>query len=150
WMPGFLNLVSKGLNRLFQSIGSGEFLLGVKNLGNNKIASNNSNMIIVVFILLMLVGMIADGIDQYLHKSLVKDYDIAITDIQDVKPYENVDELDNVSDAYAQHVNIAETVIGNQSESFGVIGVDDLEAFDSFYSGITLQQDAKEQLNKTD
>ncbi|GGP16364.1 ABC transporter permease [Oceanobacillus neutriphilus] len=150
-MPGFLNAVSAGLNFTFNRIGSGELLLGVKNLGNNKMASNNSNMIIVVFLLLMLVGMIASGIDQYLNKSLIRDYDIAITEIQDdPENFEDVQEIDSVSDTYTQYVDTAEVEIDGQGETLGVLGIDNLESFDSFFSGITFLDDAKEQLNSAE
>ncbi|GIN71769.1 ABC transporter permease [Bacillus sp. J14TS2] len=150
-MPSFLNVVSKGIDLVFKRVGSGEFLLGVKNLGNNKMASNNSNMIIVVFVLLMLVGMIADGIDQYLNKSLVRDFDIAVTEMQDdIEDYDDIKEIDGVSETYTQYVDTAEAEIGGQGEAFGVIGIDNLDSFDSFFSGITFLGDAKEQLKSTD
>lgn len=147
-MPPLLNLISKLFSAIFAQSSKGEVLLGIKNIGNNKIAANNSNMIIVVFILLMMMGMITTGLDQYLNQSLKKDYDVVISEFQDNEiNYEEINNINGVTDMYTQYVSIALSNVNGQVDEFGVLGVDDIDSFDSFYSGITFIDDAKEQLN---
>lgn len=149
-MPTFLNLISKLFSAIFAQSSKGEILLGIKNIGNNKIAANNSNMIIVIFILLMMMGMITTGLDQYLNQSLKKDYDVVISEFQDKEiNYEEISNINGVSDMYTQYISIALSSVNGQMDEFGVLGVDDIDSFDSFYSGITFIDDAKEQLNST-
>lgn len=147
-MPTLLNLISKLFSAIFAQSSKGEVLLGIKNIGNNKIAANNSNMIIVVFILLMMMGMITTGLDQYLNQSLKKDYDVVISEFQDNEiNYEEISDINGVSDMYTQYISIAQSNINGQVDEFVVLGVDNIDAFDSFYSGITFIDDAKGQLN---
>jgi len=149
-MPVFLSLISKLFSAIFAQSSKGEVLLGIKNIGNNKIVANNSNMIIVVFILLMMMGMITTGLDQYLNKSLIKDYDVVISEFQDNEiNYEKISDMNGISDMYMQYISIAQSNINEQVDSFGVLGVDDINSFDSFYSGIIFIGDAKEQLSST-
>src|SRR5699024_9332700 len=88
-MPVFLNGISLFLGLLMKNIGSGELLLSIKNIANNKVVVNNCSMIIVVFLLMLMIGTTGKGLDSYVTNALQSGYDIIISDLdEDPSEYE--------------------------------------------------------------
>jgi len=148
-VPTLLNLVAKGLSKLFSGSANGEMVLGIKNIGNNKMTANNSSMMIMVLILLMMVGTTTKGLDDYLSNAIKKDYDIGIHNLtEDPSFYMDVKQVDGVSDVRADYISAADYDIKGGTGQFGILGVEDFDDFDTHTSGITFEGDAKEQMTK--
>lgn len=137
-IPAFLNLISRGGGALVKRIGNGEIGLGIKNIANNKTVANNCSMIIIVFILLMMVGTAANGIDDFVSHTIRKDFDVLVTDLAEEPSYydKDIEMIDGVSNLDIQYISVANFQIKDSMNEFGVIGVEDVEAFDTFNSAI--------------
>lgn len=147
-MPTFLNVISKFVSFLLSRTTKGEIKIGIKNIANNKLVSNNANMIIVVFLLLLMIGVTSAGIDQYISKSVQQDFDIFIgANEMDFSNFEDLETIAGVNDVYRQHIGGAQYDIQRAKDTFVVYGVEDLDEFDQFYSGATFFGDTKYNLN---
>ena len=146
-VPALLNLVAKGLSKLFERSTNGEMMLGIKNISNNKIVANNCSMMIIVLILLMIVGTTTKGLNDYISDAIKKDYDIGINNLnEDPSFYTDVKQVDGVSDYRLDYIDIAKFHPRGDMEQFSVLGIEDFEAFDKHTSGITFIDDAKSEI----
>ncbi|WP_047983596.1 ABC transporter permease [Ornithinibacillus californiensis] len=136
-MPTLLNGLSQLLRLLSRKRISGEFQLGIKNIANNKIVANNVSMVMVVFLLLLMVGISSTGIDQYVTKTLSKDFDVAVSLTEKNLGLANdISGMDGVSKSYLQTISIGKSTMNGVARSFGVYGVEDFDKVDEFYDGI--------------
>lgn len=146
-IPVILNLMAKSFHGIFRSTTNGEMMLGIKNIGNNKIVANNCSMIVIVIILLMMVGMTSKGLDDYISDAIKKDYDISINNLdEDPSYYKTAKQVDGVSDYRADYIDIANFHPKGDMEQFSVLGVEDFIAFDNQTAGITFMDDAKSEI----
>jgi len=149
-MPVFLNGISLFLGRLMKNIGSGELLLSIKNIANNKVVVNNCSMIIVVFLLMLMIGTTGKGLDSYVTNALQSGYDIIISDLdEDPSEYEAAADSADITDTNVLYIDLASYNINNKSGEFSMIAVDDINAFASFYDGVGFKGDAKDNFSRT-
>lgn len=150
-MPLMLNGISKLLALCLKRSQAGELGLGIKNIANNKIVTNNVSMIIVVFLLLIMVGIASGGINNYVTKAVTKDFDVVVTlsDRNDSLVHD-IAEMDGVADAYLQAISFGKSSINGSEGVYGVFGVDDFYEIDEFYDGISYLEIDEERLNGLD
>src|SRR5699024_4595664 len=150
-LPTILNGISTITNSIFTNIHHGEIKLGIKNVANNKIVSNNVGMIIVVFLLLLMIGNTSAGIDQYIKHTIERDFDVIMEENEmDFSTYGDLQIIDGVSDASMQHISQTTYNIQGNQDTFIVYGVEDIDTFDQFHSGATFLLDAKENFNQNE
>lgn len=148
-MPILLNILSKLFTVLFQNRIKGEVNLGIKNISQNKIASNNASMIVVVLLLLLMVGITSAGIERLVNDTIKQDFDITIAEENlDLETFAHTEEIEGVSDVLYQRAGLASLEVHNVEESVGIYGVDDIEYFDEFFSGVTFEAGVVQQFNE--
>jgi ABC-type lipoprotein release transport system permease subunit len=148
-VPTFLSVIGKVLHGLFNNTSNGEMMLGIKNIGNNKIVANNCSMIVIVLILLMMVGMTTKGLDDYISDAIKKDFDISINHL-DKEPsyYDDAKQVEGVTDYREDYIDIANFHPKGDTEQFSLLGVADFAAFAKQTSGITFMDDAISEIEK--
>lgn len=150
-MPTLLNGISTLTHTTLTNIHRGEIKLGIKNVANNKIVSNNVGMIIVVFLLLLMIGNTSAGIDQYIKHTVKRDFDVIMEESEmDFTTYEDIQMIDGVSDSSMQHISQTTYTIQGNQDTFIVYGVEDIDTFDQFHSGATFLLDAKKNFNQNE
>lgn len=144
-MPWILNGLSRCVSLLINRLPQGEVKLGVKNIANNKYVINNTSMIVIVFLLLLMIGVTSTGLDQYISRSLKQDFDVFVGDYNlDFSHFEDIGTIKGVEEVYFQHIGATKYDIRGDRDIFIVYGIEDIEAFDRFYSGATFFDHAKE------
>lgn len=148
-MPLFLNILSLVFRQALKHTGSGELKLAVKNIGNNKVVANNSSMIIVVFLLMLMIGITGKGLDDYVSDTTDTGYDILISDLEeDPSDYKDISNTGDVTDTNVQYVDNAPYKITDKTGEFTMNAVEDINAFATFYDGVTFKADAKEAFSR--
>ncbi|MBT2216355.1 ABC transporter permease [Virgibacillus dakarensis] len=147
-MQLFINMIVKLCSTLVAGGANGEMTLGIKSVANNKLVANNSSMIIVVVLLLMVVGITSAGLDHYISDIIKRDSDVMIGNLEkDPAAYEQeLAKVDGVSDISKQYIGLARYQINRDHGEFGVVGIDNIEKFNSFYSGVVFKDDAMKKI----
>ncbi|GGA65643.1 ABC transporter permease [Ornithinibacillus halotolerans] len=137
-MPLLLNGLATVLRHIFQHSTNGELKLGMKNIANNRIVSNNVSMIIVVFLLLIMVGVSSNGIDHYVSNTLTKDFDVSVSISENNQNIEEgISSMEGISETSVQTISLGSSSVKGKENSFAVYGFANFYDVDEFYDGIT-------------